>query len=433
MKKIILVLCVLFLGKNSFALSLHDTIKLAFEKNDLSAANALRLKAEEWDVKGTKLERLPNGYISYSQGLSYYTSVYGGDRHSSTVSSGGLSVGASVSLYDGGVNKNRICVAEKNYEAQVAVNNSTNALIPDTLGSLAKDVFDNYIQLSKATMKIDFYREQGKIYEILLKYTENDEQKNEIIADIRDNDQSIDSTLYESSQAIKFYEHQLVMMPLSSLIDSLEVVATQIEVPKTADEAVQIGLIKNPEITIANAHLEAATCALKAQKAQGSSWKVDAYASTGTSNYIGGSEPLNIDGSVGVTISKPLSPSSSAYMKASALRLEANEKDLDKEVDRFRYSIEDELYPALEHQEKEVAYYLETLQINETEIKKIIVKLEHHEPVDYQSALKLVGRRYGLHFDFTNSLNNYVNTKFNIQRKIGTLFDKIHSNKNGLN
>lgn len=429
MKTILLALLLLFTAIDSYALTLKETIETAFDNNPITEANDLRLEALGWDVKGVKLDRLPSGYISFSQGLSYYRSTFGGEIMSSNSANTDMSLGMSVRLYDGGAGKNRVCVAEKNYEALKATNNSTNALIPDTLGSLASSVFENYVLLSSLDMEVNFFRQQMKLQEILLKYAPNEDQKNAVISNLKGSQKGIDGKLYQAALAITSYEEELVNVPLSGLMDNLDVVARQIIVPESAEKAIEIGLTKNPEIQIANSYLEATRCSLKAQKADSSSWKLDMNASVGASHFNGQQDSSSAGNTIGLTLSKPLSPSRGAYMTASSLRVQAIEKDLDKEIRRLKTSLSGNLYPQMLHYEKDVEYYRQRIIDNNNEAMVLIKKLENHEPVDFQTAREMVGQGYDFHWQYIDNLKSYITVKFNIQKKIGILFDEIHADK----
>jgi outer membrane protein TolC len=412
-------------SSTSFAITLQEAIQTAFDKNPITHANDLRLDAAKDRAQGAKLDMLPSGSLIYSQGRSTYDSNLNG-LHTSGESSGrGWSVGASVNLFRGGADLNRARAAQKDVETLEATNNSTNALIPDTKGSLANSVFDVYTSLAFNIDAYSFLEQRRKNLDILLAAAKTEDQKNEIKTAIAGTDNSLFTMKRGVDSLILDYEY-LVKMPFPGKIDKFDEISTSLTLPETSDDAIKIALAKSPKIIIAETALESSKLNKKAQIADAFSPRIDLSVSRGQEIYGGSGAPSrSIGNSVNVTLSLPLGASQYAYTAATRKEVEAREEDLNKEYGNLKHDIQDYLYIKLADLTDYRTRYLKTLEDTTAQVVQQLEKAQNHQSVDTRYVLSIMNSQDNQFFTFLDNENTLVATKFTIQREIGTLFETI--------
>lgn len=414
---------ILFVSCNCFAITLQEAIQTAFDRNPITQANDIRLEAAKDRARGAKLDMLPSGSFSYSRGKNSYDSYTEGVHSSDRYISSGWNTEASINLFRGGVDLNHARAMQKSVEALQAQNNSTNALIPDTKGSLANDVFDIYTSLVFNKEVEQFLETYRKSLGILILAAKTDDQKNEIKTAIAEVDNDIFSVKRNCETLILTYVY-LVKMPFPGKIDNFEMMESSLIIPGTASEATKIALSKSPDILRAHALLESSKYDKKAQIAVAFSPRIDLVFSRGRDRSLG---YRSIGNTVAVRVSVPLGVSQIAYTSAVRKEVDAKERDLDKEYDRLNHSIQDSLYPQLMDYNDFRERYSKTLEITTHAVEEQLMKIQNHQSVDTRYVLSLMGSQENQFFTFMNNEQNIVKTKFSIQSKIGTLFENIRA------
>ncbi len=427
-----LCLFIVLTSVNSFAISLQEAIQTSFKKNPITQANDLRLDAARDRARGAKLDMLPSGNLTYSRGISKHNGVRDGVHSSSETDSHGWNIGASVNLFRGGADLNNARAAQKDVEALEVQNNSTNALIPDTKGSLANEIFAVYTSLAYNLEQIAFLKKQKENLNTLFNYIHDENQKNEIKNTLRSNENEMTRVLGNFKRNSMTYEY-LVKMPFPMRVDNFEEMARSLMISDSPEESIQIARAKSPDIKVAQAFLESSEYRKKAQLADAFSPRVDLSFNRGQ-NYVNGdgSSSRNIGNSVYLTVSVPFGASKFAYTAATRKEVEARAKDLDKEYERLAHEIQN-YYLKLEGFSDLVDGYRGALQKADSDLEEILKKAQNNEAIDFQYAKSIFENQANQFYQLTDNLNFVVEMKFVIQREIGILFENTHAQATQLN
>lgn len=424
--RLILCFCFLiFFSANSFATSLQEAISTAFEKNPITHANDLRLEAAKYRAKGVNKERLPETSINCYRASEDLHLKLNGTAGPYDVRDRGCSFDINATLFDGFAGKNEAIAAQREVEALAARNNSTNALIENTKGSVANQVFDIYVWIVENAAYTEYNKLRKIRLEALLKVAKTEEQKNEIKAKLANNSNGA-FNLKQSYQRASAAYLQVVKIPIPSKVDNFKELAESLEIPRNPDEAIELALLKSPDIVEDQKSLEAAQYRRKSEMARMFAPKVNMNVGYGNTMYEETGYFSKSKGvSTSLSVQVPLGLSKRDYAKASALEVLAKEKDLDQTLSLIEYKIRDELY-------FNFAGYIElserlkrSMDKTNEDVEEVIKKAQAGQSVDIRYALSIM-EEYGSQVDqYIFNEKQLVTSKFTIQRTIGTLFDKI--------
>jgi hypothetical protein len=117
----------------------------------------------------------------------------------------------------------------------------------------------------------------------------------------------------------------------------------------------------------------------------------------------------------------------SSRTKASALDIDTSKTDLEaakRELDHYITSIYPTLKSRIENNQKSKIKYDDLI----IKINKFMSDIDAGNPVDFKDGLDLLGNFNAQWYGFTQEKSNILDTKYTIQKKIGTLFDYIKIN-----
>ncbi len=415
----------LLVATSVHALTLQEAIKVSIENNPKTVANQLRVQSMEDRLKAQQKNWLPT--INISTGVDLNKSSYLSEIRNSQLSSRNrsTSISSSVTLYDGGANRFATQAAEAELRALKARYSSSNALIPNTRGSIARSVIDayagllevveqqNYLNFLSATLQIYATAFKGDDL-IIIQQQMNDLKTRYIRAD------------FNYKEAVKDFKYfSTVTAPDISDMDTIEQAIASLQIPETAEEAFRIALVKNPNIKMAEYDLESSQANYKSGQARRTAPLI--YLQAATSRGAGEINSISNrtnDKSIGVYLSYNFDAKNSNLESAAVKSVEAAQRDLDGEIDETKHTIES-VYPSLENQQSLYASQLENLKSADESLNQILEKMKKNNKVDINTALNVLGS----HQQYTSqSLAQKISilyTRFNIQRTVGTLFDNL--------
>lgn len=409
------------ISQNSFALTLQEAIKISLENNPKTIANQLRVKAQEDRLNAQKLNWYPKLTLTtgYEVSKSRYNSQDSGSQ------SGRVGISTSVTLYDGGANSYAVQAAAADLKATEARYSSSNALIANTRGSIAKLVKDAYVSLIQISEQKKYLSSLGETLQVFLSAAKTDDQKSLVkqgISDLRTSLTDIEASYLAALNDFKYFS----TIPAPASLQTFEEAISSLVIPRSADEAFQIALQKSPNIKLAEYELESAQLKYKADKADAYSPRVTLSSSVQRgANANDGSHSQNSSASIGINIRYTLDSSAGYRNAATEKNMEASQRDKDGAIDQVRYEI-DTVYPHLKNQQQIYLLQLENLHTTEEALRQFVAKIKAGQEVD-------------INFGVTNILEplrqytvaclklkiDILNTRFNIQRSVGTLFDSV--------
>ena len=424
MKPIYFLLPIL-VSSSLHALTLQEAIKISIDTNPKTVANQLRVQAMEDRLKAQKLSWLPT--VTTTLGTDLSRSKYSSEMLDRSSSSRENSVGASTSfkLYDGGADKFATLEAEANLKAMKARYSSSNALIPNTRGSIAREVIDAYAGLLEV---IEQQKYLGFISGVLQTYATAFRGDDLVVVQQKINDLKTSNIKinFNHEQALKDFKYfTTVEAPAAAELDTIQQAIQSLVIPANADEAFRIALDKNPNIKMAEYDVESSQYGYEAGRARRNSPQISLQASTNRS--LGNTnDTLNRSGraSIGVYLSYTLDAKKSHFDAASVKTLEAAKNDLSAMTKETKYTIET-FYPNLENQENVFRSQLENLKSADDSLNQILAKIKAGQTVDINVALNVLSAHQQYTYQSITQQVSILYTRFNIQRSVGTLFDNL--------
>lgn len=425
-----LVLLVLLLGSSAQAVTLQESLRLAFENNPRTQANDLRLKAMEVRTKAAWQAFLPQIYASYGLSRDRYSSANGGQVPVSSSSlSRGLNLALSVNIYDGGATYYRAKATEVSQKAQAASYNSTNALIPNTRGSIASLVFTAYSGLLRSQAEKEFLVDLRKSLQVILKAATTEDEVNIIQSGISALEISISNAEFQIESEARDYEY-VVQSPAPNEMESYQEAIANVDIPATAAQAFTVALKKSPELQVAAYQLEAMELNYRAEKAAVYSPRIDLGISHSRSSVKSGQDPFNRNRgtAIGITAQWSFGVSAMTQAKATALEVEAARKDKEGTLEELKYNL-DSIYPTLKNTTHLSQLFDQRLNESVRNLKSFLERVEQGEKGNISYALQLLENVENSWYQATAMKQSVLATKFSIQKTIGTLFEKVEEAK----
>lgn len=429
MLKLLTILSLLLGSLTAFGFSIQEAMQTAFEKNPKTQANDLRLKAMEERTKAAWLSYAPHFNAGYSVGHDRSRYDAGMGPISSQSISKGLNYGLSFNIYDGGVRYYNAMSAEIGEKTRKAQYNSTDSRIPNTRGAIAALVFNAYtniLQVQEMTAMETLSREA---LVKIMKIAKTPEEQNRIRSMIASSEAKLSNLNFELVDAARDFEN-VVKIPMPSRLDNYEQTVESILVPPNSQAAIQVALTKSPELNVASYQLEQMKLDYKAERAAITSPTVSIGVSKSNGSSRTSGDPLTSrsEGTrINATISWSFSASRNAYSKASALEVEALEKERDGALDDLKFNIESS-YPRLENYSSSVALYNQILKNGQLALLAALEKIDQGENVKVDDAIGLVGVIQGGFYPAILAKQSLLTAKFSLQKTIGTLFDEVTAN-----
>lgn len=413
------IFCVVFcVVSASYGMSLQDAIRVALQNNPKTVANQLRVRAMQDRIKAQQAELLPALRLSASDDMS-------NDSGMSSVSRG-VRASTSITIYDGGADANSRKAAEASLKAADARYSSSNALIPNTKGSIAKEVKNAYVDLIDVAEQQKYLSSLEQILQLFMSKNPSEDEKLLIQQRLNNLSTSLIRTQSNFEASLKDFRYfATVPAPDLSQLQSFEEVTQSLTIPANPEEAFQIALQKSPNLKQAEYELEAAQYQYKSEKAKLYSPKITLGASVGrTNSAIDGARSGVTSKAIGINLNYTLSSASHLRDSAAAKNVEATSRDRDGAIDELKYEIES-IYPSLASQEKLFQSQLQNLQSAEASLDAIVKKLEAGQKVDFKIALSVLDSRSQYWSNCMAQRRSILDTRFNIQRTVGILFESL--------
>lgn len=289
----------------AYAETLREALAKAYENNPTLTATRAQQRAQDENVPINKAEGLPNA--GTRAGVEERLFGRGAGTPDRTLNT---SVSASVPIYQGGRIKNAVKAAEQRVEAGQADLRATEA-------SVFSQVVAAYMDVIRDQAIVSLNRGNVGVLEINLEATKDRFQ----IGDLTRTDiAQSDSRLALARGQLRNAEAQLISSReryielVGEAPVNLQAPPPLPNLPKSAEDAVQVALANNPDIESAQRQAEASRYDVKSAKGARMP-QISGTASTGYSNYLGSLDSaipgVNPDqdfmsGAAGVSVSFPL-------------------------------------------------------------------------------------------------------------------------------
>lgn len=421
---ILILISAQMLSAQVFAYSLQEALQTAFDRNKRTTANLLRVEASQERVRAAWLDMLPSADLYVSSTRRDFTNT-SGDQ----VKTGGdsvinvISYGVTANLFRGGADYYAALAAEAQKNAQEALYNSTNALIPNTKGAIANLVAQSFFLILERTEAINAFEIKKNQLLKLKTATSKNSELDEINRSLLTISAGQERLRLEKKSFDRDFEFAVTVPPPNDL-DNIESVIQSLEVPPNYDEALSVALVSSPELIASKYQLEEIQNAREAQARRIYSPSVDliVYKNSGTS-YINGVMQNNAaDTTIGVSLSWSFAPRSSAGLSALDKQVEASRSDYDAAQSELRHDL-GQTYENLHSRIQLLEQYRQNLNLIDRSVEQLMSDIDAHKPVDFVLAMKLINDRFDT---FNTALDLKVGiafTKFHTQKIIGTLFE----------
>lgn len=412
----------------------QDSIRLALENNPKIQANDARLDAIKLRIEQAELSQLPTVNGSFTVGKSDGFNRTGGVETLSKNSSSGGRISLSWTLFDGFSKYYKIQAMNCQLQQQQAVYNSTNTQQKNTQGQIAGAVVRSYINLSKIQTNLEFNQnllEQLKTIRTVAKTQGEIQETDNLISSIE-----IDITNLKSQFVLASQNYQyLVTLPPPAQIDSFNQIITSLSIPNSPDQALQIALQKSPEIITARLQVECAQLSHKSEKASNLTPQIDFSASRTFAdqnhNDITNQDSQSGRSQVGITISLSLDPSVYKGHDASQKMIDSYKNDLDGVIDDIKQEINTS-YPDLNNSMNLASQYQQNFTNSSGRINQYVLNIKNNKPIVVADALKEIGNLIGNWYSLQQNTLNIINSRFQIQKTLGILFENLGMNRQGV-
>ncbi len=406
---------------NGYSLTLLEAIKISLDNNPKLVANESRIEAAEDHLKASRLDWVPDVRV----GAGYN---FNQNDQNPVSQSRNVGVGASMNLYDGGVRKQNLIAEESDLEARKDRNNTTNPYTRNTRASFAGSVLDTYVNILNIVESKKYSNFSESTLKTFLKVAVAEtevaivKQQLEVL---KTQNTRLDFKLAQAQKDFKRFT--TVPLPPIETLQSLDEAIQSLGIPANETSAIEIALVKNPDIKVANRDLVSANARYESQKASyGPQVSVNVSAGQNESRRTGEDFNTSTNKSIGFNVSMQFDVSHKYSLSSSKKTIAAAESDRDAQIDDAKYNIET-LYSKLQNQLEIYKVQVEALKVARERLQTVLSKIKNGETVqikdealfslqvfsEYSSAT-LVGRTEILY------------SRFGIQQAVGTLFDNLN-------
>lgn len=405
--------------------TLRESVLMAISLNPKTKSKDIQIESMHERTLSAKANKYPSGSVSCSQSTT--NAVMSGVSSNSI--SRDCNITGSMTLYDGGSNNYSYLATKEEEEAQRQRFNSTNPFIQNTKGSLANQTMGAYMGLTSSKESINSANRDIIILQNILTTTTNSDDQGLVNAKIAQIKMSLARSKSNYLKSLSDFKYVVTTYPADNL-ENMEDAIHSLEIPTSADEAVQISLQKNPDVQATNASLRAANDTLLAAKAALGP-RVSLVLTLDKNSYVSPMDSINNYSEhstyAGVQISIPLSLSTYHYTKSQELSKRAAELDRDAALDDAQHGIES-AYAELEAAEIQHDLALKAYNDAMAVVQATQTKIINHDPTvpsiqtclsQYENLSSQVGNLMG-------AQSTIVVLKFTIQQLAGTVFDKAY-------
>ena len=406
---------------------IQESIRLALENNNKILANENTLEAIKLRIQAAEESKRPSINLNYNVSINRGQINSGGIGTSYGSASRSGQISLNWTLFDGFSKDYRIQAMKCNLSQKQAMFNSTNTQQKNTQGQIAGAVVRGYIDLSKIQANLEFNQQfldnLKKVQSGASTIGEKQESENLV------NAINIELTNLKSQLVLAAQNYQyLVTLPPPAQINTLKEIIDSIDIPRNADQALQIALEKSPEIKTARYQVECSKLNYKSAKA-------DTYApqvSLNASKNFGDSSHDLIDGTtsntssarIGITVSYRFQPGSSTTLAAERKDIDSDQNNLDGVIDDIKQQISSS-YPDLNNSLNLSEQYQQSYLNSQSHITEYLKNIDDHKPISVSDAIKEFNNLMGTWYSYQQNTLSIVNSKFQIQKTIGTLFENL--------
>lgn len=422
------------IAQDSVGRGLQQSIRTALDKNPKIRSNDKVLEAMLLRVDSAKMSQLPSLRVGYSASHSSgsISDIGSGVQQPYGVSSRGANISLNWNIYDGGAKRKRIESMECSFKERQANFNSTNTQIRNTQGQIASLVVQFYVALSRSKQNILFTEQvilvlnkfrtaaktQGEILE-----TEN--VINNITLDLKEQQ----ATLTSAAGNYKY----VVTEDAPADVDSYQQMIESLSIPASPEMAMKIAREKSPEIKSAKYQIECARLRYDSAKASAYSPRVDVSVGRNfgnvTSNIPSGTSSGLSTTSAQISISMNLDAGSSGELNAQKKEIAAAQDNLDGTIADTQHEIQTQ-YPDLVNAISFAEAYNKNFLASQENIMKYAQDIDAHKQVNVSDALKELGNLMNNYYSYQRYTSVVLNTKFQIQKTVGILFDSLGMKEN---
>lgn len=424
---IVTTLLIISTGLTSYGqtpISLQEAIKTAFIRNPITKANELQLEAAQDRARAAQRRILPQGSISISRSLSKVTTTIDGFPVTENVHYQGSSVSLSINLFRGGQDYYNAKAARVEAQTLEAINNSTDALLPDTKGALAHKVFDAYLELvaNDFRSQLQIFRRQS--LEKFRPWATHPDSADEINRKIEQTNNTLARLETEETKyRLEFIYHVKPDSPHFQL-QGLDDVIQSLVIPDTSTEALEVALRKSPELAVANGQLQVARYRLLAQEG-GARPQVDLSLSKSLDRMAGSPSYRSRGSTAAISASLPIDLGVDDFISAERKEVAAKAEGVTKVRDRLTFQIRDSLYPDFISHSKLDPSYQQARESNRHQLQKFLDDADNGRSFSMDAAIKVLESYEEAALITLQNKLNLVSRKFAIQKNLGTLFENL--------
>lgn len=423
MNRIKIILGLVLVSQTVMAESLQEFIKFGLENNRYAEAIQLRMQSASDRLKAQKIS-VYSPSLSISSSFSQSRSK--GDFSTTTSNSLSYGVNGNLNIYNGGSDVAGIKAAEARFKALDATYNSSKSFIRNTNADTANNIFHSYLSLSDSITYYNFYSNYVQLLEKSKKVAVSAEQLQRLqqrIDSQKVNIQQYQNNMNQNTEALKFYSYN-EQADFGS-IDSTLIMTNSIQIPETADIAVEEAMNNSPDVNITKYNLEAAKYEREADKGRLFRPRVDLQVGTNVSSFDSGGSQFDSSSSyVGLSVSYSLDGGIIYRNNASANSLAAAESENIATIDNLKFDLKSS-YLSLKNLSDTFRLTSQNLAKDQALIENVIRGIEQGQKYDFEAVLGYFSS-YSSNFQSAqSSLYRLAISKFEIQKTIGTLFSEV--------
>lgn len=401
--------------------TLLGSVQNALTLNPKTQANTLRLQAMLEEVQKQKSSKYPTAYLK----AGVYRSAQSKGAESSAYRSREVSVGVDWAIFEPS-RKFRIQEAQCDYKQQEAEYNATNPRISNTQGELAGLVVNNYIALVRIESSIKKHLKMKDILSYYLKAAKNEDEISRINRSIRLVDIDLKELDFKFDSAKKTYLFLVTVSPPETFEKMDDSIRTLI-IPEFEDEALRVAMQKSPEIRTAELRIECMNLSYRGDKRDTLLPRVNVGASTsrGRENDVYSRVGMPVRSSqVYLEISKSFNVGDSSGLNKKSLEISAARKDLEGVISDLKADLS-QYYPRTNNFIGIITEHEADLAEIEAQINELLKKIQGGGSIDVVFGIDLLNSFDSASSTVIDYKQGLLETKFLIQKRIGTLFDQL--------
>ena len=418
-----IILAVLLIAHGASAMTLLEAIKVSLQNNPKLVANENRIEAAEDHLEATRLDWVPDVRV----GAGYN---FNQNDQNPVSQSRNVGVGASLNLYDGGVRKQNLISEESDLAAKKDLNNTTNPYTRNTRASVAGSVLNTYVNVLNIIEEKKYANFTESTLKIFLKAAVIDSEAAIIkqqLEVLKTQNTRIEFRLAQAKKDFKRFT--TVELPSLDSLQTLDEAIRSLGIPANENSAIEIAMLKNPDIKVAAKQLVSAKARYEAQKASyGPQVSMNVSVGAGGSRSNGEDFNTSTTKTVGFNVSMQFDVSRKYSLSASQKSIEAAENDNSAEIEDTRYKIEN-IYSQLQNQTEIYRIQVEALRVAQERLQVVLNKIKNGQVVEIKDEALFSLQVYNGYSSATLAgRTDILNSRFAIQQAVGTLFDNLNKN-----